>query len=170
MPTTSSRATTRGGSSPRRRRSRSTCCATAKAISTRWSPMNSSASPASSATTGRCRSGDNRVSLLAACGVSQSRKRLGVCPRIVGPTTRTTKEPAMQPEPRRGGSASFNRIHDNDAHFDDHQYQIGVEELVQQIKETADKLVRDHASRGDIKLLSTALKELRYSFKVFSAF
>jgi uncharacterized protein (TIGR00730 family) len=76
----------------------------------------------------------------------------------------------MQPEPRRGGSASFNRIHDNDAHFDDHQYQIGVEELVQQIKETADKLVRDHASRGDIKLLSTALKELRYSFKVFSAF
>ena len=69
----------------------------------------------------------------------------------------------MQPEPRRGGSASFNRIHDNDAHFDDHQYQIGVEELVQQIKETADKLVRDHASRGDIKLLSTALKELRYA-------
>jgi uncharacterized protein (TIGR00730 family) len=76
----------------------------------------------------------------------------------------------MQPEPRRGGSASFNPIHDNDAHFDDHQYQIGVEELVQQIKETADKLVRDHASRGDIKLLSTALKELRYSFKVMSAY
>src|SRR5436190_18476574 len=76
----------------------------------------------------------------------------------------------MQPEARRGGSASFMPIHDNDAHFHDHQQQIGIEEQVQQIKETADKLVRDHASRGDIKLLSTALKELRYSFKVFSAF
>src|SRR4051812_49878578 len=76
----------------------------------------------------------------------------------------------MQPEPRRGGSASFNRIHDNDAHFDDHQYQIGVEELVQQIKETADKLLRDHANRGDIKLLSTALKELRYAFKILAPF
>ena len=30
--------------------------------------------------------------------------------------------------------------------------------------------MRDHASRGDVKLLSTALKELRYSFKVFSAY
>src|ERR1051326_3210253 len=76
----------------------------------------------------------------------------------------------MQPETRRGGSASFIPIHDNDAHFDDHQQQIGIEELIQQIKEPADKLVRDHASRGDVKLLSTALKELRYCFKVFSAF
>lgn len=76
----------------------------------------------------------------------------------------------MQPEARRGGAGPFNPIHDNDAHFDDKGYQVGVEELVQQIKETADKLVRDRASRGDIKLLSTALKELRYSFKVFSAF
>ena len=39
---------------------------------------------------------------------------------------------------------------------------------MQQIKETADKLVRDHANRGDVKLLSTALKELRYAFKIFS--
>jgi uncharacterized protein (TIGR00730 family) len=44
----------------------------------------------------------------------------------------------------------------------------GNEELVQQIKETADKLLRDRASRGDVKLLSTALRELRYAFKVFA--
>lgn len=44
----------------------------------------------------------------------------------------------------------------------------GIEELVQQIKDTADKLQRDKASRGDVKLLATALRELRYSFKVFS--
>lgn len=76
----------------------------------------------------------------------------------------------MHSEDRRGGSASFNKIHDNDAHFDDQRPPPGIEELIQQIKETADKLVRDHASRGDVKLLSTALKELRYCFKVFSAY
>jgi uncharacterized protein (TIGR00730 family) len=41
---------------------------------------------------------------------------------------------------------------------------------VQQLRETADKLVRDGATRGDVKLLSTALKELRYCFKVFSSY
>jgi uncharacterized protein (TIGR00730 family) len=45
---------------------------------------------------------------------------------------------------------------------------VGIEELVRQIKETADKLQRDQASRGDVKLLSTALRELRYCFKVFA--
>jgi uncharacterized protein (TIGR00730 family) len=47
---------------------------------------------------------------------------------------------------------------------------IGLEQLVQQIRETADKLLRDGASRGDLKLLSTALKELRYCFKVFTPY
>jgi hypothetical protein len=44
------------------------------------------------------------------------------------------------------------------------------EALVQQIKETADKLVRDRTSRGDIKLLATAFRELRYCFKVFDQY
>src|SRR5437660_10875333 len=44
----------------------------------------------------------------------------------------------------------------------------GIDELVQQIKDTADKLLRDKANRGDVKLLSTALRELRYAFKVFA--
>lgn len=44
----------------------------------------------------------------------------------------------------------------------------GIDELIQQIKETADKLLRDKANRGDVKLLSTALRELRYAFKVFA--
>ncbi|MDB5310728.1 MAG: hypothetical protein JWO38_4930 [Gemmataceae bacterium] len=47
---------------------------------------------------------------------------------------------------------------------------VGVEEYVRQIKETADKLVRDKAGRGDIKLLATALRELRYCFKVFAGY
>jgi uncharacterized protein (TIGR00730 family) len=46
----------------------------------------------------------------------------------------------------------------------------GVEEYALQIKETADKLLRDQASRGDLKLLATAIRELRYCFKVFAAY
>jgi uncharacterized protein (TIGR00730 family) len=45
-----------------------------------------------------------------------------------------------------------------------------LESFAQQIKETADKLLRDKAGRGDIKLLTTALKELRYCFKVFGGY
>src|SRR5437867_1582797 len=46
----------------------------------------------------------------------------------------------------------------------------GVEEYVAQIKETADKLIRDRVGRGDAKMLATALRELRYCFKVFAAY
>jgi uncharacterized protein (TIGR00730 family) len=45
-----------------------------------------------------------------------------------------------------------------------------IDSFIQQIKETADKLARDRAARGDVKLLATALKELRYCFKVFAAY
>lgn len=38
------------------------------------------------------------------------------------------------------------------------------------IKEVADKLAGDQPSRGDLKLLSRALRELRYAFKVFSPY
>jgi uncharacterized protein (TIGR00730 family) len=63
----------------------------------------------------------------------------------------------------------FAQINEQDAAHEEF-HQSTVEELVQQIKETADKLVRDGANRGDVKLLSTALKELRYSFKVFAPY
>lgn len=46
----------------------------------------------------------------------------------------------------------------------------GAEEYVAQLKETADKLLRDRASRGDVKLIATAIRELRYCFKVFAAY
>jgi uncharacterized protein (TIGR00730 family) len=47
---------------------------------------------------------------------------------------------------------------------------VDVENLVQQIKDTADKFLRDHTSRGDVKLVCTALKELRYALKVFAPY
>jgi uncharacterized protein (TIGR00730 family) len=77
----------------------------------------------------------------------------------------------MTLEGESGGHGSFVPIHDTEPHVQDEmQPPIGVEQLVQQIKETADKLIRDHTPRGDIKLLSTALRELRYCLKVFAAY
>ena len=45
-----------------------------------------------------------------------------------------------------------------------------VAELIQRIKESTDKLAGDHPSRGDLKILSRTLKELRYAFKVFAPY
>src|SRR5881398_43753 len=68
----------------------------------------------------------------------------------------------------RGEGGPFEHVEDSIP--DDSRMPVGIEQLVQQLKETADKLIRDQANRGDVKLLSTALKELRYSFKVFSPY
>src|SRR5437899_10785665 len=68
----------------------------------------------------------------------------------------------------RGEGGPFEHV--DDSLHDDSRAPVGIEQLVQQLKETADKLIRDHASRGDVKLLSTALKELRYAFKVFAPY
>ncbi|MEZ6129967.1 MAG: TIGR00730 family Rossman fold protein [Planctomycetaceae bacterium] len=43
-------------------------------------------------------------------------------------------------------------------------------ELIDEIKATADKLQADGATRGDLKILSRALRELRYAFKVFTPY
>jgi uncharacterized protein (TIGR00730 family) len=73
-----------------------------------------------------------------------------------------------------GGVDPFHHAHDHDPDHetppDDPRPPITTEHLVQQLKETADKLIRDGANRGDVKLLSTALKELRYAFKVFAPY
>lgn len=42
--------------------------------------------------------------------------------------------------------------------------------LVAEIKETADKLDRDQATLGDLKILSRSLREMRYAFKVFTQY
>ena len=43
-------------------------------------------------------------------------------------------------------------------------------ELINEIKETADKLAADQATRGDLKILSRVLRELCYAFKVFTPY
>jgi uncharacterized protein (TIGR00730 family) len=45
---------------------------------------------------------------------------------------------------------------------------LTVEQFIEQIKSTADKFLSDHASRGDVKLVATAIRELRYALKVFA--
>ena len=45
-----------------------------------------------------------------------------------------------------------------------------IADLIEKIKESADKLASDQTSRGDLKILSRTLRELRYAFKVFSPY
>ena len=45
-----------------------------------------------------------------------------------------------------------------------------IAELIETIKESADKLAGDKTSRGDLKIISRTLRELRYAFKVFSPY
>ena len=49
--------------------------------------------------------------------------------------------------------------------------QLGREEiLVREMIETSLRLLRDHTSIGDLKILNAALRELRYAFKVFAPY
>src|SRR5438270_9568876 len=64
---------------------------------------------------------------------------------------------------------SFHPIHDHTPQQQDDEIRsYGIEHYVQQIHETANKLLADHANRGDVKMLSVALRELRYCLKVFA--
>ncbi len=47
---------------------------------------------------------------------------------------------------------------------------LGPDLIVHEIKAVADKLIRDQTTRGDLKIILRALKELRYAFKVFKPF
>ncbi|MDX1962337.1 MAG: TIGR00730 family Rossman fold protein [Pirellulales bacterium] len=54
--------------------------------------------------------------------------------------------------------------------IDPHLNEARIQELIDQIKESADKLARDRTAIGDLKILSRTLRELRYAFKVFSQY
>lgn len=51
-----------------------------------------------------------------------------------------------------------------------HHRRSRTEDLIQTIKDYADKLARDGSTRGDLKILSRTLRELRYAFKVFAPY
>jgi len=70
----------------------------------------------------------------------------------------------------RRGNDAFQELNDDEIQHEEARQPLTDDQLVQQIKETADKLIRDQCNRGDLKLLTTALKELRYAFKVFAPY
>ncbi len=45
-----------------------------------------------------------------------------------------------------------------------------VADLIETIRSSADRLAEDQTSRGDLKILSRTLRELRYAFKVFGPY
>jgi uncharacterized protein (TIGR00730 family) len=45
-----------------------------------------------------------------------------------------------------------------------------TDDLIRTIKQYADKLLEDGATRGDVKIITRALRELRYAFKVFTPY
>jgi uncharacterized protein (TIGR00730 family) len=47
---------------------------------------------------------------------------------------------------------------------------VTAELLIGEIHEIADRLLKDGATRGDVKILGRTLKELRYAFKVFAPY
>ena len=67
----------------------------------------------------------------------------------------------MKRQISRKGDNPFQQVNEDETQHEAERQPVGTEQLIQQLKETADKLIRDQANRGDIKLLNTALKELR---------
>jgi uncharacterized protein (TIGR00730 family) len=70
---------------------------------------------------------------------------------------------------------SFFRASDEDISSYDlatqkHDRRSNIDDLIQTIKDTADKLAADGSTRGDLKILSRTLRELRYAFKVFAPY
>jgi uncharacterized protein (TIGR00730 family) len=57
---------------------------------------------------------------------------------------------------------------DDPAHTSSSRLPLTVDNFIDQIKATADKFRTDQASRGDVKLVATAIRELRYALKVFA--
>ncbi len=53
---------------------------------------------------------------------------------------------------------------------DDPKSEKRIGDLIERIQDSAEKLRVDNTSRGDLKILSRALRELRYAFKVFSPY
>ncbi len=72
--------------------------------------------------------------------------------------------------PDRVPSSPFESILESSESTESPNAASAIAEFVAQLKDTADKLAKDGCSRGDAKMLATAMKELRYCFKVFAEY
>lgn len=75
----------------------------------------------------------------------------------------TPATPTPPTPPDAGGPGPKNR-------FEPVDRQERISDLVDQLKEAVDKLVRDNTSRGDLKIITRTVRELRYAFKVFQPY
>ncbi|QDT35934.1 LOG family protein [Stratiformator vulcanicus] len=81
-----------------------------------------------------------------------------------------SKQPGSDPK-RTSQSTSRPDVSETDVMPTEHAEVLDERDgLVEELKETADKLDRDGATRGDLKILSRAMRELRYAFKVFTPY
>lgn len=87
-------------------------------------------------------------------GKSPSKPGRGTNPASVHPPGDSVKRPPHPDGNADGDGAVSPRIAD----------------LVARIKETAERLAHDQATRGDLKILSRTLRELSYAFKVFTPY
>lgn len=80
--------------------------------------------------------------------------------------------PVHADEPARTGSGGARNAADDASEDRKTTHSSGrhIADLIDKIKESADKMADDRTSRGDLKILSRALRELRYAFKVFSPY
>ncbi len=79
--------------------------------------------------------------------------------------------PQSEPPHKRGHRHARPDMGEADVMPTEHAWELEQKtQLVEEIKEYADKLGRDDATRGDLKIISRAVKELRYAFKVFTPF
>lgn len=78
----------------------------------------------------------------------------------------STPRPRPEPRPPSAPDASESHVLPTEHGSEP----VGRSDLIDELKLIADKLDRDGASRGDLKILVRTLKELRYAFKVFSKY
>lgn len=75
-------------------------------------------------------------------------------------------EQQSQPSPDEAASAKTS----GDEQSPRKRRAVTRDDLIAEMHGTIDRLEKDRASRGDLKLLSRTLRELRYSFRVFSKY
>lgn len=84
------------------------------------------------------------------------------------PPDRSQENPVTKPGHHRHAPSDMGEA---DVMPTEHAWELEQKaQLVEEIKEYADKLGKDDATRGDLKIISRAVKELRYAFKVFTPY
>lgn len=72
--------------------------------------------------------------------------------------------------PEARGEDVKERPHPADESTESSESHIGQDDLLNMMRRTVDRLEKDGTTRGDLKILSRTMRELRYAFKVFQPY